>query len=339
MDENLKRYIELIPKAELHVHLEGTFEPELMFQISQRNNIPLNYKSVEEIRDAFEFNSLQDFLDIYLAAANVLIHEQDFYDLTMAYLRKVHADNVVHTEIFFDPQMHTERGVSFDTVINGITRAMKDAKTEFGLSSKLIMCFLRHLSEESALETLEVALKHKDKIIAVGLSSSEKGNPPSKFFNAFNRVREEGFFVVAHAGEEGPAEYIWEAIDLLEVERIDHGVSAIDDVGLMDELRDREIPLTVCPLSNVKLKVFKNLEEVPVKTFLQKEMLVTINSDDPSYFGGYINDNFLQTAEAQNLSRSDIYTLVKNSFNAAFITENERNGFLEKLQAFDKNFK
>lgn len=339
MDENLKRYIQLIPKAELHVHLEGTFEPELMFQVSQRNNIPLNYKSVEEIRDAFEFNSLQDFLDIYLAAANVLIHEQDFYDLTMAYLRKVHADNVVHTEIFFDPQMHTERGVNFETVINGITRAMKDAKTEFGLSSKLIMCFLRHLSEESALETLEVALKHKDKIIAVGLSSSEKGNPPSKFFNAFNRVREEGFFVVAHAGEEGPAEYIWEAIDLLEVERIDHGVSAIEDEGLMDEIRDRQIPLTVCPLSNVKLKVFKNLEEVPVKTFLQKEMLVTINSDDPSYFGGYINDNFLQTAEAQNLSRSDIYTLVKNSFNAAFITENERNGFLEKLQAFDKNFK
>ncbi len=339
MDENLKRYIQLIPKAELHVHLEGTFEPELMFQISQRNNIPLNYKSVEEIRDAFEFNSLQDFLDIYLAAANVLIHEQDFYDLTMAYLRKVHADNVVHTEIFFDPQMHTERGVNFETVINGITRAMKDAKTEFGLSSKLIMCFLRHLSEESALETLEVALKHKDKIIAVGLSSSEKGNPPSKFFNAFNRVREEGFFVVAHAGEEGPAEYIWEAIDLLEVERIDHGVSAIEDEELMDEIRDRQIPLTVCPLSNVKLKVFKNLEEVPVKTFLQKEMLVTINSDDPSYFGGYINDNFLQTAEAQNLSRSDIYTLVKNSFNAAFITENERNGFLEKLQAFDKNFK
>lgn len=339
MDENLKRYIELIPKAELHVHLEGTFEPELMFQISQRNNIPLNYKSVEEIRDAFEFKSLQDFLDIYLAAANVLIHEQDFYDLTIAYLRKVHADNVVHTEIFFDPQMHTERGVSFDTVINGITRAMKDAKTEFGLSSKLIMCFLRHLSEESALETLEVALKHKDKIIAVGLSSSEKGNPPSKFFNAFNRVREEGFFIVAHAGEEGPAEYIWEAIDLLEVERIDHGVSAIEDEGLMDEIRDRQIPLTVCPLSNVKLKVFKNLKEVPVKTFLQKEMLVTINSDDPSYFGGYINDNFLQTAEAQNLSRNDIYTLVKNSFNAAFITENERNEFLEKLQAFDKNFK
>lgn len=338
MDEKLKRYIELIPKAELHVHIEGTFEPELMFEMAKRNNVPLKYNSVEEVREAFEFSNLQDFLDIYLGASKVLIHERDFYDLTMAYLRRVHADNVVHAEIFFDPQMHTERGINFDTVINGITEAMKDAKTEFGLSSKLIMCFLRHLSEESALETLENALKHKDKIIAVGLDSSEKGNPPSKFFNAFNRAKEEGFFVVAHAGEEGPAEYIWEAIDLLEVERIDHGVSAIDDADLMDELRDREIPLTVCPLSNVKLKVFENLKDVPVKTFLRKEMLVTLNSDDPSYFGGYITDNFLQTAEAQNLSRSDIYTLVKNSFNASFITENERNAFLKKLEEFEETF-
>lgn len=338
MDEHLKKYIELIPKAELHVHIEGTFEPELIFEIAQRNNVSLKYNSVEELRKAYEFNNLQEFLDIYYGAAKVLLYERDFYDLTMAYLRKAHADNVVHTEIFFDPQTHTERGVSFDTVINGIISALKDAKTEFGISSKLIMCFLRHLSEQSAIETLEQALPHKDKIIAVGLDSSENGNPPSKFFNVFNRVREEGFFVVCHAGEEGPAEYVWEAIDLLEAERIDHGVSSVDDPDLMDELRDREIPLTVCPLSNLKLKVVENLKDVPVKILLEKDILVTLNSDDPSYFGGYINDNFLQTAEALDLSRKDIYTLAKNSFLASFITENERNFFMEKLQKFENSF-
>lgn len=338
MDENLKRYIELIPKAELHVHIEGTFEPELIFEIARRNNIPLKYNSVEELRNAYKFNNLQDFLDIYYGAAQVLLHEQDFYDLTMAYLRKAHADNVAHTEIFFDPQTHTGRGVSFETVINGITNALKDAKTEFGISSKLIMCFLRHLSEQSAMETLELALPYKDRIIAVGLDSSEKGNPPSKFFNVFNRVRDEGFFVVCHAGEEGPAEYVWEAIDLLEAERIDHGVSSVDDPDLMVELRDREIPLTVCPLSNLKLKVVENLKDVPVKIFLERDILVTLNSDDPSYFGGYVNDNFLQTAEALNLSRNDIYTLAKNSFLASFITENERNFFMEKLQKFENSF-
>lgn len=338
MDENLKRYIESIPKAELHVHIEGTFEPERIFEIAQRNNVPLKYDSVEDLRKAYKFNNLQDFLDIYYGAAKVLLHEQDFYDLTMDYLRKAHADNVVHTEVFFDPQTHTTRGVSFVTVINGITRAMDDAKTEVGVSSKLIMCFLRHLSEKSAMETLESALLHKDKIIAVGLDSSENGHPPSKFFNVFNRVREEGFFVVAHAGEEGPAEYIWEAIDLLEAVRIDHGVSSVDDPGLMEELRDREIPLTVCPLSNLKLKVVENLENIPVKMFLEKGIRVTLNSDDPSYFGGYLNNNYLQTAEALNLSRNDIYTLAKNSFLASFITEKERDIFLEKLLDFENSF-
>lgn len=338
MDEHLKKYIELIPKAELHVHIEGTFEPELIFEIAQRNNVSLKYNSVEELRKAYEFNNLQEFLDIYYGAAKVLLYERDFYDLTMAYLRKAHADNIIHTEIFFDPQTHTGRGISFDTVINGITNALKDAKTELGISSKLIMCFLRHLSEQSAIETLEQVLPHKDKIIAIGLDSSENGNPPSKFFNVFNRVREEGFFVVCHAGEEGPAEYVWEAIDLLEAERIDHGVSSVDDPDLMDELRDREIPLTVCPLSNLKLKVVENLKDVPVKIFLEKDILVTLNSDDPSYFGGYINDNFLQTAEALDLSRKDIYTLAKNSFLASFITENERNFFMEKLQKFENSF-
>lgn len=338
MDENLKRYIELIPKAELHVHIEGTFEPERIFEIAQRNNVPLKYNSVEDLRKAYKFNNLQDFLDIYYGAAKVLLHEQDFYDLTMDYLRKAHANNVVHTEVFFDPQTHTTRGVSFVTVINGITRAMDDAKTEVGVSSKLIMCFLRHLSEKSAMETLESALLHKDKIIAIGLDSSENGHPPSKFFNVFNRVREEGFFVVAHAGEEGPAEYIWEAIDLLEAVRIDHGVSSVDDPGLMEELRDREIPLTVCPLSNLKLKVVENLENIPVKMFLEKGIRVTLNSDDPSYFGGYVNNNYLQTAEALNLSRNDIYTLAKNSFLASFITEKERDVFLEKLLDFENSF-
>lgn len=338
MDENLKRYIELIPKAELHVHIEGTFEPERIFEIAQRNNVPLKYNSVEDLRKAYKFNNLQDFLDIYYGAAKVLLHEQDFYDLTMDYLRKAHANNVVHTEVFFDPQTHTTRGVSFVTVINGITRAMDDAKTEVGVSSKLIMCFLRHLSEKSAMETLESALLHKDKIIAIGLDSSENGHPPSKFFNVFNRVREEGFFVVAHAGEEGPAEYIWEAIDLLEAVRIDHGVSSVDDPGLIEELRDREIPLTVCPLSNLKLKVVENLENIPVKMFLEKGIRVTLNSDDPSYFGGYVNNNYLQTAEALNLSRNDIYTLAKNSFLASFITEKERDVFLEKLLDFENSF-
>lgn len=338
MDENLKRYIESIPKAELHVHIEGTFEPELMFEMATRNSIALRYGSVEEVRNAYRFNNLQDFLDIYYAAASVLVHEEDFYDLTASYLRRALADNVIHTEIFFDPQTHTARGISFSTVINGITRAMEDARKKWGISSKLIMCFLRHLSEASASETLQSALPYREKIIAVGLDSSEKGHPPGKFFNVFNRVREEGFFAVAHAGEEGPAEYVWEAIDLLEAERIDHGVRSIDDPTLMEELCDREIPLTVCPLSNLKLKVVKKLEELPVKIFLDNGIRVTLNSDDPAYFGGYINENYLQTAEALGLSKNDIFTLARNSFMASFITEPERSRFLEKLHDFDQSF-
>ncbi|MFY9173378.1 MULTISPECIES: adenosine deaminase [Petrimonas] len=338
MDENLKRYIESIPKAELHVHIEGTFEPELMFEMATRNSIALRYGSVEEVRNAYRFNNLQDFLDIYYAAASVLVHEEDFYDLTASYLRRALADNVIHTEIFFDPQTHTARGISFSTVINGITRAMEDARKKWGISSKLIMCFLRHLSEASASETLQSALPYREKIIAVGLDSSEKGHPPGKFFNVFNRVREEGFFAVAHAGEEGPAEYVWEAIDLLEAERIDHGVRSIDDPILMEELCDREIPLTVCPLSNLKLKVVKKLEELPVKIFLDNGIRVTLNSDDPAYFGGYINENYLQTAEALGLSKNDIFTLARNSFMASFITELERSRFLEKLHDFDQSF-
>ncbi len=338
MDQKLKDYIVSIPKAELHVHIEGTLEPELMFEIAQRNNIKLKYQSVEEIRDAYDFEDLQDFLDLYYDAADILLHEQDFYDLTMSYLRKAHEDNVVHTEIFFDPQTHTDRGVAFETVLNGIVRALEDGKSELGISSKLIMSFLRHLSEESAFETLDMAIPYKDKIIGIGLDSSERGNPPSKFFNVFNEVRDAGFFVVVHAGEEGPAENVWEAIELLEAMRIDHGVASADDPELMDELRDNEIPLTVCPLSNIKLKVYDNLSEVPVKTFLDHDIIVTINSDDPPYFGGYINENYLQTAEAQNLTRSDIYKLAENSFRASFITEGERDVFMEQLREYDKEF-
>lgn len=338
MEENLKKYIRLIPKAELHVHIEGTLEPELMFEIAKRNRIPIRYGSVDELRKAYRFNHLQDFLDIYYNAAHVLLHEQDFYDLTMAYLRRAHADSVVHTEIFFDPQTHTGRGIDFETVINGMTRAQTDAQAELGVSSKLILCFLRHLSEASAMEILPEAVKHRDRIVAMGLDSSEKGNPPGKFFNVFNRVREEGFFVVVHAGEEGPSEYVWEAIDLLEAERVDHGVRSIDDPDLLEELRDRVVPLTVCPLSNLKLNVVKDLKNIPVKIFLDKGIPVTLNSDDPAYFGGYINENYLQTADALHLSRSDIFTLAKNSFLASFITEKERKFFLEKLQQFDNSF-
>ena len=338
MHENLKRYIELIPKAELHVHIEGTFEPELILEIARRNRVSLKYNSADELREAYQFNNLQDFLDIYYSAAGVLLHEQDFYDLTISYLRKAHADSVAHTELFFDPQTHTARGVDFATVIKGITRAMDDAKAQWGISSKLIMCFLRHLSQKSAEETLKSALPHKDKIIAVGLDSSENGHPPGKFFHVFNRVRKEGFFVVAHAGEEGPAEYVREAIDLLKAKRIDHGVRSADDAVLMEALREREIPLTVCPLSNLKLKVVKALKDLPVKLFLEKGIRVTLNSDDPSYFGGYINENYLQTAEALQLSRNDIYTLAKNSFMASFITENERILLLQKLRNFENTF-
>ncbi len=338
MDQKLKDYIVSIPKAELHVHIEGTLEPELMFEIAQRNNIKLKYQSVDEIRDAYDFEDLQDFLDLYYDAADILLHEQDFYDLTMAYLRKAHEDNIVHTEIFFDPQTHTDRGIAFETVLKGIVRALEDGKNELGISSKLIMSFLRHLSEESAFETLDMALPYKDKIIGIGLDSSERGNPPSKFFNVFNEVRDAGFFVVVHAGEEGPAENVWEAIELLEAMRIDHGVASADDPELMDELRDNEIPLTVCPLSNIKLKVYDDLSEVPVKTFLDHDIIVTINSDDPPYFGGYINENYLQTAEAQNLTRSDIYKLAENSFRASFITEGERDVFMEQLREYDKEF-
>ena len=339
MTEELNRYIRLIPKAELHLHIEGSLEPELMFAMAEKNDVSIKYKSEDELRAAYNFNNLQEFLDIYYAGADVLLKEEDFYNLTFAYLEKIHEDNVLHTEIFFDPQTHTVRGVPFDTVVKGITRALDDGKEQLGISSHLIMCFLRHLDEKSAQETLDYALDYKDKIIGVGLDSSEVGNPPSKFANVFKRAQEEGFLTVAHAGEEGPAEYVWEAINLLNVERIDHGVQSINDKELVAELVKKQMPLTVCPLSNLKLKVVSDLKDLPLKRMMDKNMIVTINSDDPSYFGGYVNQNYLDVASALNLTKDDILLLARNSFNASFLTDDEKKHYLDKVDEMDKKLR
>ena len=339
MTSALNRYIRLIPKAELHLHIEGSLEPELMFAMAKKNGVKIKYKNVEELRAAYDFNNLQEFLDLYYAGADVLLTEEDFYNLTMAYLKKAHEDNVMHTEIFFDPQTHTVRGVAFESVVNGIVRALDDGEKQMGISSHLIMCFLRHLDEKSAMETLDFALDHKDKIIAVGLDSSELGNPPNKFANVFKRAQKEGFLTVAHAGEEGPASYVWEALDLLNVMRIDHGVRSIDDKKLMAELAKRQIPLTVCPLSNVKLKVVSDLKYHPLKKMLDKNLMVTINSDDPSYFGGYVNQNYLEVARALNLTKDDILTLAKNSFQSSFLSDTEKQRFMKQLETKDKELR
>ena len=339
MTEELNRYIRLIPKAELHLHIEGSLEPDLMFSMAKKNGVNIKYKSEDDLRAAYNFNNLQEFLDIYYAGADVLITEQDFYDLTIAYLKKIQAANVIHTEIFLEPQADTARGIGFDTVVKGITRALHVGKEQMGISSHLIMCFLRHLDEQSAQETLDLALGYKDKIIGVGLDSSELGNPPSKFANVFKRAQKEGFLTVAHAGEEGPAEYVWEAINVLNVMRIDHGVQSINDKKLVAELVKTRMPLTVCPLSNLKLKVVSDLKELPLKRMIDKNILVTINSDDPSYFGGYINQNYIETAEALNLTKDDILQLAKNSFTASFLTDAEKKYYLDKVDAVDKELR
>lgn len=332
---NQLELIQRMPKAELHVHIEGTFEPELMFAIAQRNQIEIPYKSVEEVKQAYNFHNLQSFLDIYYAGANVLIVEQDFYDLAMAYFKKCAADHVVHTEMFFDPQTHTDRGVAFATVINGLQRACDDAKAKFGISSHLIMCFLRHLSEEAAFETLQQALPYKDQIIGVGLDSSEVGHPPSKFERVFAQAREEGFLVVAHAGEEGPAEYVWEALDLLKVNRVDHGVRSEEDPKLMQRLIAEKMPLTVCPLSNLKLCVVNDMADHNIRRLLQQGVHVTVNSDDPSYFGGYMNDNFIAIAEALELDNDELKQLAINSFEASFISDEDKQTWVEKIKALN----
>lgn len=330
---NQLELIRALPKAELHVHIEGTFEPELMFAIAQRNNIEIPYKSVAEVKQAYNFHNLQSFLDIYYAGAKVLIHEQDFYDLTWAYLEKCHEDHVVHTEIFFDPQTHTDRGVAFKTVIDGISRACQDAQEKLSISSHLIMCFLRHLSEEEAFKTLEQALPYKDQIIGIGLDSSEVGNPPAKFERVFAKAREAGFLIVAHAGEEGPAEYVWQALDLLKVNRIDHGVSSEQDPVLMQRLAKERMPLTVCPLSNLKLCVIDDMQQHNIKRLLEQGLCVTVNSDDPSYFGGYMNDNFVAIYNALNLSADDLKKLAINSFEASFIDEKEKQKWINQINA------
>jgi adenosine deaminase len=317
---SLEDLIRRIPKAELHIHIEGSLEPELMFEIAKRNGERLRYPSVDALRRAYQFSDLQSFLDIYYEGAAVLREERDFYDMTMAYLRRAAADNVRHAEIFFDPQTHTGRGIAFETVINGITAAMREGP----ISTRLILCFLRHLSAESAMQTFEEALPFKDRLVAVGLDSSEIGNPPSKFSAVFSRARSEGLRAVAHAGEEGPPSYIREALDILGASRIDHGVRCLEDPRLVDELVARRIPLTVCPLSNVKLRVFRSMKDHNLRTMLQRGIVATINSDDPAYFGGYVVDNYLAVAEALGLTEDDIRLLARNSFEASFLSPSEK---------------
>ena len=326
-----QEYIKKVPKAELHLHIEGSFEPELMFEIAQRNNIKIPYETVEDVKKAYQFGNLQDFLDIYYAGANVLIHEQDFYDLTMAYFRKCAEENVLHTEIMFDPQTHTKRGVEFSTVINGIQRAREEAEKEYGISSLLIMSYLRHLSEEEAFETLEQSLPYKHLIKAVGLDSSEKGNPPSKFQKVFEASLKEGYVPVAHAGEEGPAEYIYEALDLLNVARIDHGNNCLSDPKLVERLVQEKMALTVCPLSNTALRNVDHIDNHPLKKMLDLGLKVTVNSDDPAYFGGYITQNYLDCIEALDLSLEDVKQLVRNSFEYSFLSEQEKKKYLEMI--------
>jgi len=330
----LADFIKGLPKAELHLHIEGSLEPEMLFELAQRNQIPLKYKSVEELKKAYQFSNLQEFLDIYYEGANVLREEQDFYDLTWAYLTKIKEQGVVHTEIFFDPQTHTDRGIRFATVINGINRALQDGHEKLGISSRLIMCFLRHLDEAAAFKTLNEALDYKDLIVAVGLDSSEKGNPPSRFERVFAKAREEGFLTVAHAGEEGPAEYVDEALKLLKVFRIDHGNASINDEKVTELLVKKQIPLTVCPLSNLSLRVVKDMKQHPLKTLLSRGLMVTVNSDDPAYFGGYINENYLAVTEALGLSRADLVELAKNSINASLLSEKEKAVHLTTISTY-----
>lgn len=327
----LPQLLRAMPKAELHMHIEGSLEPELIFALAQRNQIPLAYDSVEALRAAYAFTDLQSFLDIYYAGASVLLHEQDFYDMARAYLDRAVADNVVHTEIFFDPQTHTERGVAMETVINGLYRACRDAQIEQGISSSLILSFLRHLSEESALQTLEAALPLRDRFIGVGLDSSELGNPPEKFARVFARCKQLGLHLVAHAGEEGPPAYIWGALDVLNVERIDHGVQSEQDALLMHRLVKEQIPLTVCPLSNLKLCVIKDLADHNLPRLLAAGLKVMINSDDPAYFGGYVNENYTQLFAATGMGAPEAYQLARNSLEASFASEAQKQEWIARL--------
>jgi adenine deaminase len=327
-------FVRGIPKAELHIHVEGSLEPELMLEIARRNSIPLRYASVEEVRRAYNFTDLQSFLDLYYEGMNVLLDEQDFYDLTWAYLEKASSQGVRHAEIFFDPQAHTNRGLAFETVIAGIHRALLDSEQELGISSALIMCFLRHLSAEKATETLHQALPYAGWIVGVGLDSSEVGHPPDNFKAVFDEAGKHGFLKVAHAGEEGPPEYIWQALDDLKAVRVDHGVRCMEDPQLVERLRDERVPLTVCPLSNVKLRVFPSMREHPIKRMLEAGLCVTVNSDDPAYFGGYVADNFQAAWEGLGLELGDLHQVAKNSFEASFLDEGRKRRLLGELEAY-----
>ncbi len=330
----MKKIIEFIkktPKAELHLHIEGTLEPELLFELAKRNNIQIPYTNIEEVKSAYNFSDLQSFLNVFYQGSKVLVKEKDFFDLTWAYALKCKEDNVVHTEVFFDPQTHINRKVNFDVIINGIFNALQKANKEFGLTSKIIMCFLRHLDEADAFQVLDQALIHKDKIIGVGLDSSELGHPPKKFERVFKKAIEKGFLTVAHAGEEGPPEYIWEALNLLKVKRIDHGVQCLLDEKLVKKLKDSQIPLTVCPLSNIKLRVFNKLKEHNLKKMLNKGLMVMVNSDDPAYFGGYINQNLIECQKALNLSMEEVKTLIINSFNSSFLKEEKKQEWIKQI--------
>lgn len=331
---DIKEFISKIPKAELHLHIEGTLEPELFFKLAQRNGIEIPYTSVVDLRSAYQFDCLQDFLDIYYKGTQVLIKEEDFYDLTWAYLTKCKEQNIVHAEIMFDPQSHTDRGIAFESVINGISKACQRAEKEYGISSFLIMSYLRHLSEESAFEILEMSKPFKHLIKAVGLDSSELGHPPSKFQRVFEASIKEGYILLAHAGEEGPTDYIWEALDVLKIHRIDHGNRCLEDNNLIDEIINRGIALTVCPLSNLALQVVKDLKDHPLKKMLDLGLKVTINSDDPAYFGGQLVANFEALVESLDLNEKEIIQLVRNSFQYSLLSEDNKNIRLDELDKF-----
>ena len=334
MSEISHKWLNGLPKIELHLHIEGTLEPELLFKLAKRNSIQLPFNSIDEVKKAYQFSNLQDFLDIYYQGAEVLLLKQDFYDLTWAYLLMCKQQNVIHVEPFFDPQTHTARGVPFETVVNGISEALADAKEKLGITSRLIMCFLRHLSEESAIETLKSSEQFTDVIYGVGLDSSEMGNPPEKFINVFSKANGMGYKLVAHAGEEGPASYIWNSLDVLNVQRIDHGIRAIDDPDLMLRLIESQMPLTICPLSNVKLRVFDTMESHTILDMLDLGVCVTVNSDDPSYFGGYMTENFLALYDSLALSREQAIMLINNSIDASFAEDSRKKELSNLLQTY-----
>jgi len=338
MSEISYNWLKELPKIELHLHIEGTLEPELLFKLAKRNSVQLPFNSIDEVKKAYQFSNLQDFLDIYYQGAEVLLLKQDFYDLTWAYLLMCKEQNVIHVEPFFDPQTHTSRGVPFETVVNGISEALADAKEKLGITSRLIMCFLRHLSEESAIETLKSSKQFSDVIYGVGLDSAEMGNPPEKFINVFNQAKDMGYKLVAHAGEEGPASYIWSSLDILNVQRIDHGIRAIDDPDLMLRLIETQMPLTICPLSNVKLRVFDNMASHTILDMLDLGVCVTVNSDDPSYFGGYMTENFLALYDSLALTKDQATRLIKNSIDASFAEESRKKELYNLLQTYISDY-